>query len=146
MAHIRPDFSILELGTVSEEAASTVLSSISRNLERSKRVKYTFTCKDQETLGKISEHKFSERKAEVTFEVLDVEKDLKSQAFEGRTYDLIISSDTFGTAPCFNSSFRNVRKLLKLDGKLCFTRICEERSRSSTFVRNVSSFLRYGRL
>lgn len=56
--------------------------------------------------------------SQTDFRVCDISRDPVSQSFEAGTYDLIVASHVLHATPDLDQSLRNVRRLLKPDGRL----------------------------
>ncbi len=62
--------------------------------------------------------KFQDYADQMRFQICDISKDPTSQSFEAGSYDLVLASHVLHATDDLNQSLRNVRKLLKNDGKL----------------------------
>ena len=62
--------------------------------------------------------KFRDHVDQMSFRVCDISKDPTSQSFDAGSYDLVLASHVLHATDDLDQSLRNVRKLLKPDGKL----------------------------
>ncbi|KAK2756655.1 polyketide synthase [Arachnomyces sp. PD_36] len=120
MSSEHPRMEILEIGAGTGGATTSVLQSLEMGENSPADIgceSYTYTDISAGFFSKAKE-KFSRYEHVMDFRKLDIEKDLKSQSFEGRTYDLIVASQCLHATSNMRHTMANVRKLLKPNGRL----------------------------
>ncbi|KAF6823452.1 polyketide synthase [Colletotrichum plurivorum] len=60
------------------------------------------------------------------YRVLDISRDPAGQDFDGEQYDLIVASNVLHATPELTQTLRNVRTLLKPDGRLLMHELCSD--------------------
>ncbi|KAL2878361.1 Mycolipanoate synthase [Colletotrichum sp. CLE4] len=60
----------------------------------------------------------------LNYRVLDISRDPADQGFGGEEYDLIVASNMLHATPKLNETLKNVRSLLKPDGRLMMHELC----------------------
>jgi len=109
---------VLELGTASQNAVLTMMSSLPQELLVSGVLKYTFTCSDEHDLRSVRESQLSRHGNKVAYQVLDLKKSHESQGFQDRTFDVVILSDP-SSEMLISLVVPALWKLLSPTGKLC---------------------------
>ncbi|UKZ71288.1 putative secondary metabolism biosynthetic enzyme [Trichoderma atroviride] len=116
LAHANPTMRVLELGIgasgVSVKALEALVSSAGENCYST----YFYTARDERSLD-IARQKLKGYE-NVEFKTLDLAKDLTSQDFELASFDLIIATRAFYRCSNIEGSLKNVRKLIKPNGRL----------------------------
>lgn len=119
----KPSMNILEIGAGTGGQTVPLLRQLSSDGIR-KWARYDYTDISPEFLER-ARTKFrgyatrSNSSSEMNFRLCDISRDpVSEQSFEAGTYDLIIASHVLHATPNLDQSLRNVRKLLKPDGKL----------------------------
>ena len=111
-----PSMTILEVGAGTGGQTLRLLQHMSRDgVKRWKR--YDYTDISPGFFGQARE-KFKEYTDHMSFRVFDISKDPISQSFTEGAYDLVIASHVLHATESLEQSLRNIRKLLKPQGKL----------------------------
>lgn len=119
LGHSKPNLQILELGTGRSSSVTDVLKSLARPDGQILCSKYTFT-----STGFISGKDQQKPFPNMEYATLDISKDLEEQEFEGRQYDLIIASNAVHVTKDVQESLKNIKKLLRPDGRLLMQELC----------------------
>ncbi|KAI1761562.1 fatty acid synthase S-acetyltransferase [Hypoxylon sp. FL1150] len=119
LGHSKPNLQILELGTGRGSAVTDVLKNLSLPNGQILCSKYTFT-----STGFISGKDQQKPFPNMEYATLDISKDLEEQEFEGRQYDLIIVSNAVHVTKNVRESLKNLKKLLRSDGRLLLQELC----------------------
>lgn len=122
-AHKNPQMKVLEIGAGTGGMTRNILGKLSQNgsgvagAGNPRFSHYTYT---DISAGFFSgaASMFEKFPDKVTFSVLDIEKDPVKQGFEEAAYDLVIADNVLHATQDLNTTLKNVRKLLKPDGKL----------------------------
>lgn len=116
VAHANPNLRILELKAGSDMgAAQAILKTLTGPNEIKPYQKYVLTDASQEQLAPVRES--TSRYQDISFSVLDIEKDPLSQGFQADAYDIILWSDA-ATSVNTHQALEHVRKILKTGGDL----------------------------
>ena len=116
-----PAMRILEIGAGTGSATVPILkavSSLGGQLNIPQLSQYTFTDISAGFFGKAKELLRPWLEV-VEFQKLDIEKPVIEQGFEDGGYDVVIACNVLHATRSISNTIRNVRKLLKPDGKLC---------------------------
>lgn len=116
LAHNQPDMSILEIGAGTGSTTLAVLEALSPHGELLAD-NFTYTDLSAGFFEKAAE-KFSQWSHAMSFRVLDASKDPTQQGFQKGAYDLIIASNIIHATPSISDTLANVRKLLRVGGRL----------------------------
>lgn len=108
--------SVLQTGVGTETATVSILQALTEN-ERMPIERYDFTHPSTESLHQAQDL-LQKWNGLIHFKMLDIVRDPVEQGFVEHSYDLIIATSLLQTASDFNSSITNIRKLLKLGGRL----------------------------
>ncbi|XXG98856.1 hypothetical protein Hte_005186 [Hypoxylon texense] len=119
LGHSKPNLQILELGTGRGSSVTDVLKNLARPDGQILCSKYTFT-----STGFISGKDQQKPFPNMEYATLDISKDLEEQEFEGRQYDLIIASNAVHVTKNVQDSLKNIKKLLRPDGRLLMQELC----------------------
>lgn len=119
LSHSKPNLQILELGTGRGSSVTDILKNLTRPDGQVLCSKYTYT-----TTGFISGKDQQKPFPNMEYATLDVSKDLKEQDFEGVQYDLIVASHAVHGTKSIQESLKNIRKLLRPDGRLLLQELC----------------------
>ncbi|KAI0172149.1 fatty acid synthase S-acetyltransferase [Hypoxylon sp. FL1284] len=119
LGHSKPNLQILELGTGRGSAVTDVLKHLTRPDGQILCSKYTFT-----STGFISGKDQQKPFPNMEYATLDISKDLEEQEFEGRQYDLVIASSAVHATKNVQESLKNIKKLLRPDGRLLMQELC----------------------
>lgn len=119
LGHSKPNLQILELGTGRGSAVPDVLKNLALPNGQILCSKYTFT-----STGFISGKDQQKPFPNMEYATLDISKDLEEQEFEGRQYDLIIASNAVHITKNVQESLKNIKKLLRPDGRLLLQELC----------------------
>ncbi|KAK7225804.1 hypothetical protein V2G26_013807 [Clonostachys chloroleuca] len=111
-----PSMKILEVGAGTGGITTRLLEAMSQDgiLKWSQ---YDFTDKFSGFFS-LSKDKLEKYAHLMKFEVLDISNDPQAQGFESSSYDLIVASHVLHATQDIDVSLKNIRKLLKPDGKL----------------------------
>ncbi len=111
-----PSMNILEVGAGTGGQTMRLLDAMSSDGVK-KWARYDYT---DISPGFFSQarNKFLKYVDQMYFKVCDISKDLISQLFEAGTYDLVVASHVLHATDDLGQSLRNIRNLLKPDGKL----------------------------
>ncbi|KAK2813768.1 Type I Iterative PKS [Emmonsiellopsis sp. PD_5] len=119
LAHKMPGMKILHVGTgdgiISKEILQTLSTDTNGNPSTPRYSLYRYTSISEDALHKAQE--VLSHHINVEFKQFDVEKDPEVQGLEP-PYDIIISSSVNHASKPLNVSLKNIRKLLKPNGKL----------------------------
>ena len=124
LAHARPDMSILEIGAGTGGTTAAALEQLVSPSGHRQYSSYTYT--------DISAGFFTSAKQrfnqyeKLIFKKLDISRDPVEQDYEEASYDLILATNVLHATPSLGGTLRNVRKLLKPDGRLFFQDLCPE--------------------
>ena len=111
-----PSMNILEVGAGASGQTVRIIEKMSSNgVKKWARYDYTDISPGFFVQART---KFQEYLDQMSFRVLDISKDPISQSFEAGSYDLVIASHVLHATDDLDQSLRNVRKVLKPDGKL----------------------------
>ncbi|KAF4231532.1 hypothetical protein CNMCM8980_005228 [Aspergillus fumigatiaffinis] len=119
MAHSKPSLRILELGAGNGSTTFVALKGLSSTSVYSRTRmygKYTLTDTSTDDLSR-SKERFKDYSG-LEYLPLDITKDPLTQGFEAGSYDLVIASNLFYTAPRIIESLRHVHKLLAPGGRV----------------------------
>ena len=131
LAHTRPTLRILEVGAGTGGNTEAILSSLPDVGGLPFYSTYTFT--------DISAGFFTAAKerfanaSNMEFKVFDITKDPGEQSIQQESYDLIVAANVIHATPSLQKSLSNLRSLLKPDGMLMMTELCNL-SRSSNYI------------
>ncbi|OTA56526.1 fatty acid synthase S-acetyltransferase [Hypoxylon sp. EC38] len=138
LGHLKPNLQALELGTGRGSAVASILKNLTRPDGQILCSKYTFT-----STGFISAKDQQKPFPNMEYATLDVSKDLEEQEFDGRQYDLIIASNAVHVTKNVQGSLKNIRKLLRPDGRLLLQELCPS-SKWINYIFGVSPSWWYG--
>ncbi|KAK2748478.1 Type I Iterative PKS [Myotisia sp. PD_48] len=120
LSHSKPNLRILEIGTAEKSAPQAdILSELTRPDGQILCSKYTFTSPGF-VWGNGQEQLFRNMESLT----LDIGQDPSEQGFEDRQYDLIIAPNALQTTKNIQESLKNIKKLLRPDGRLLLQEIC----------------------
>lgn len=118
IAEENPRVRILEIGAGTGGCTIPVLQALSREVGGVPLFEhYGFTDISQGFLKRARE-KMADWGDKVSYMRLDIEKDPIDQGFEEGSYDIIIAAQVLHAVKCIETVLRNVRRLLKAEGKL----------------------------
>ena len=103
---------ILEIGSGTGGTSSGVLRQISKWSEK---IEYNYT---DISLGFINygKRKYGNDYDFMKFDLLDIEKDVKSQGFESGKFDIVLAANVIHATKNLNNTLKNVKYLLKRNG------------------------------
>lgn len=113
--HRNPAMRILEIGAGTGSATHIAMRALGGNTQSKRYGSYAFTDISSGFL-QIAQAKFSQCK-QITYGVLDINQCPNEQGF-GQEFDLVIASQCLHATRDVPSALKNVRKLLKSDGRL----------------------------
>ncbi|KAI1460402.1 fatty acid synthase S-acetyltransferase [Annulohypoxylon moriforme] len=119
LGHSKPNLQILEVGSGTGSLVNNVLKNLTRSDGQILCSNYTFT-----TTGFISGKDQQKPFPNMEYATLNISKDLEEQEFEGRQYDLIIASNAIHITKNVRESLKNIKKLLRPDGRLLLQELC----------------------
>ncbi|KAL7786787.1 putative polyketide synthase [Trichoderma ceciliae] len=134
LGHSNPTMKVLELGLGAFDISTGVLEALTNPSGERNYGKYTYVTRSEEYLEFARQRMKGYEK--VDCKILDISKDLKSQDFEPASFDLIIASRTLHSSPSIQDALRNVRKLIKPNGRL----LIQELSPSANFHQFIMGF------
>ena len=131
LAHVNPDMQFLEVGAGTGSATSEILHAL--NSPQPRYDCYTFTDVSAKFLEDARQrfHKHIDR---MQFGILDVGQSPESQGFEMHTYDIIVAVCVLHATPNLSETLKNLRSLLKDDGKLILYELCNPSKLTVGFV------------
>ncbi|RYP73786.1 hypothetical protein DL770_007712 [Monosporascus sp. CRB-9-2] len=107
-----PEVRILEVGAGTGQATREILKRIDDNFST-----YAFTDVSAAFFDK-AEAEFAPFEGRMTYSVLDLEQDMKTQGFEEHSYDIVVASFVLHATKSIEQTVRRVRSLLKPGGYL----------------------------
>ncbi|KAI0186121.1 lovastatin nonaketide synthase, partial [Xylaria flabelliformis] len=110
-----PSMKILEVGAGTGGQTTRVLDAMNHNGVR-KWEQYDYTDISPGFFA-VAKEKFASHLGYMNFKVCDISKDPTGQGFEEYSYDLVIASHVLHATNSLRDSLRNVRRLLKPNGK-----------------------------
>ncbi|KAI0900051.1 fatty acid synthase S-acetyltransferase [Annulohypoxylon nitens] len=119
LGHSKPNLQILEVGTGSGSLVANILKNLTRADGHVLCSNYTYT-----SAGFISGKDQEKPFPNMEYATLDISKDLVEQEFEGRQYDLVIASNAIHITKNVQESLKNIKKLLRPDGRLLLQELC----------------------
>lgn len=119
ISHRYPHMNVLEIGAGTGGATKSFLKDLDDGFGN-----YTFTDISSGFFEKASEV-FAAHLSKMTFQVLDIEKDIETQGFASHSFDVIIASLVLHATKDLTATMRNVRRLLKPGGYLLLLEITE---------------------
>ncbi|RAH64406.1 type I polyketide synthase [Aspergillus aculeatinus CBS 121060] len=135
IGHTNPRLKVLEVGAGTGTTTFKALKALRSSSEERLYSTYTYT---DVLPGYVTAAK--ERFAEyegLKYVVLDLRQDPMQQGLEPGSYDLIIASNVVHATPSLQRSLKNVRMLLKQEGRLLLQELCPE----TNFISYVMGFL-----
>ncbi|PGH23855.1 hypothetical protein AJ80_02103 [Polytolypa hystricis UAMH7299] len=135
-AHKSPAMKFLEVGAGTGAMSNHVLDTLAM-YDDGKLKSQRFTQYDYTDISPAFFEKAQERYADydkVGFKVFDIEKDPETQGLEPGSYDVIIAGSVLHTASNISLALKNIRKLLKPDGKFVFYELTHLDNLRSGFV------------
>ncbi|KAI5865997.1 hypothetical protein GGS23DRAFT_603436 [Durotheca rogersii] len=124
-AHQTPDQKILEVGAGTGTMISHILSTLWQIEERNGGIafsEYIYTDISTAQLEKARDQ-FAEREERLSFQCLDMEKDVTTQGFEAGIYDTILIGSVLPASKNVADTLHNLRRLLKPSGHLIISEI-----------------------
>lgn len=116
LGHVNPNMSILEVGAGTGSATRVILNALSSNGSEHKRYRnYIFTDISSGFLSAAASSLGDYN--DVSFAVLNVEKDPLDQGFEA-VYDVVVASECLHATDRISETLRNCKRMLKPGGKL----------------------------
>ncbi|KAF5630117.1 polyketide synthase [Fusarium sp. NRRL 52700] len=122
LSHSRPTLRILEVGAGTGGTTETILRDLAQDGRLPAYSVYTFT-DISAGFFPAAKDRFSYA-PNMEFRVLDVSQNPLEQGFEIGTYDLIVAANVLHATPSLHETLSNVRVLLKPDGMLVMTELC----------------------
>jgi acyl transferase domain-containing protein len=127
--NINPNLEILELASGSNTTVATeVLKRLSGKYSRV--AKYIWTGRDGEAV-EAARNNLSKPGECIDFKTLEVEGDIQAQGFIPGKFDYIILDDLLLTTSDLDAALKNIKKLLKPDGKLIIQAITKAQPRTA---------------
>ncbi|OJJ67584.1 hypothetical protein ASPBRDRAFT_135268 [Aspergillus brasiliensis CBS 101740] len=131
LAHHNGGMKILEVGGGTAAATRHLINALSMNGPPSvtdssnspgslRCEQYCFTDVSSTFLEKARDE-FSDHQSQMSFQILDIEKDFSEQGISDGTYDLVVADAVLHITADLETTFRNVRKSMKAGGKLILT-------------------------
>lgn len=128
LAHANPHMRILEIGAGTGGTTDIVLSSIGNaGADQCQRMysNYTYTDISAGFFG-AAQKRFERHTNNMDFRVLDISQDPREQGFEENAYDLVLASNVIHATPSLVDTLRNIRSLLKPEGRLYLEELTTE--------------------
>nr|ALQ32947.1 putative polyketide synthase [Fusarium sacchari] len=122
LSHSRPTLRILEVGAGTGGTTETILRVLAQNKGVPAYSVYTFT-DISAGFFPAAKDRFSYA-PNMEFRVLDVTQNPLEQGFEIGGYDLIVAANVLHATPSLHETLSNIRVLLKQDGMLVMTELC----------------------
>jgi NADPH:quinone reductase-like Zn-dependent oxidoreductase/SAM-dependent methyltransferase/NAD(P)-dependent dehydrogenase (short-subunit alcohol dehydrogenase family) len=122
LGHLRPRMNVLEIGAGTGGLTAKILPFLQTEDGEELYQEYTYT--------DISSGFFVDAKerfhdcSRIRYSVLDISKDPIQQGFSVGQYDLIIASNILHATPFLSETLKNVKTLLKSDGRLLLQELC----------------------
>lgn len=123
LSHSRPTLRILEVGAGTGGTTETILRDLTQDKGLPAYSVYTFT-DISAGFFPAAKDRFSYA-PNMEFRVLDVSQNPLEQGFETETYDLIVAANVLHATPSLHETLSNMRVLLKPDGMLVMTELCD---------------------
>ena len=122
LGHLRPRINVLEIGAGTGGLTAEILPFLQTEDGEELYQEYTYTDISSGFLIDAKErfHDYSR----VRYSVLDISKDPIQQGFSVGQYDLIIASNILHATPYLSETLKNVKTLLKSDGRLLLQELC----------------------
>ncbi|KAF9888394.1 hypothetical protein FE257_008672 [Aspergillus nanangensis] len=115
LAHSKPNLRILEIGAGTGATTANVLEMLTPG-ERTLYSKYTFS--DISSGFFVAARERFRAYANIEYLPLDISHDPSEQGFDGRKYDLIITTNVIHATRSLNETLCNIRKLISPNGRL----------------------------
>lgn len=122
LSHSRPTLKILEVGAGTGGTTETILRDLTQDKGLPAYSAYTFT-DISAGFFPAAKDRFSYA-PNMEFRVLDVSQNPLEQGFEIGSYDLIVAANVLHATPSLHETLSNIRVLLKQDGMLVMTELC----------------------
>lgn len=136
LAHKNPRMHILELGAGAGTGTSRILEALANHPGQRSRIsrfaEYSYTDISPGFLKRGME-KFADHDGNITYSILDIEKDPLQQGFT-TTYDLVVALNVVHATSSPKDSLRNARKLLRPGGKLLLIEVTGSNQMQIEFI------------
>lgn len=121
LAHKNPGLEVLEVGAGTGSATLSILEILAHHggyeCGNPRFAHYTFTDLSAGFFGKAREEFGEQSYGRMIFKTLDIEIDPAKQGFNEGTYDVVVASNVIHATQSLDNALKNVRKLLKPNGK-----------------------------
>jgi NADPH:quinone reductase-like Zn-dependent oxidoreductase/ubiquinone/menaquinone biosynthesis C-methylase UbiE len=135
LVHKDPSMSILEVGAGTGGATKHIMKTIAQNGSSGRTAKYSKYC-----FTDVSPSFFEKAETvfsgfpKMHFQTLNIEEDPLAQGFEPESFDLIVASLVLHATASVHQTLSNLRKLLKVGGKLVAIEVTEPNAPRAGFV------------
>ncbi|RDA94924.1 hypothetical protein CP533_0174 [Ophiocordyceps camponoti-saundersi (nom. inval.)] len=119
--HAKPTMKVLEIGAGTGSTTEDVLKSLMSKDGVRLYEQYVYTDISPWFFTGARE-RFKDRTG-IEYKVLDITKSPEEQGFELGSFDIVVASNVLHATPFLHETLRNVRSLLKLDGRLYLTEL-----------------------
>lgn len=132
LGHKKPVMKVLEIGAGTGGTTATILAALVS--DQGERLYGTYVHTDISSGFAIgAKERFKDYEA-IEYRTLDITLDPEEQGFELGSFDLICSSNCLHATPNLIHTLKNVRKLLRPDGRLFLMELSPEASKSVNYV------------
>ncbi|KAK0611428.1 acyl transferase domain-containing protein [Immersiella caudata] len=132
LGHKKPVMRVLEIGAGTGGTTATILAALAS--DQGERLYGTYVHTDISSGFAIgAKERFKDFEA-IEYRTLDITLDPEEQGFELGSFDLICSSNCLHATPNLVHTLKNVRKLLRPDGRLFLMELSPESSKSVNYV------------
>ena len=122
LGHSKPRMKILEIGAGTGGTTEQILRDLRATTGERTYSTYTFT--DISAGFFVAAKERFKDVPDIEYSVLDISQDPLAQGFEAQSYDLIIATNVLHATPKLVQTLKNVRTLLRPDGRLLLQELC----------------------
>ncbi|KAF2756071.1 ketoacyl-synt-domain-containing protein [Pseudovirgaria hyperparasitica] len=132
LVYSKPGLRILEIGGNTGHVLSSTLSALFSPTGQPLFSEYVFT-DVSDSMVAAAEIKF-QKYSRIEYMVLDISQNPSSQGFEGRHFDLVIAGNVLHHTESVFESLKNIRMLLRADGRLLLRELCSTTLKVANYV------------
>ena len=125
LGHEKSCMRILEIGAGTGAATQPVLEGLLRDDGKASYAMYVYT-DISPGFFPAAQERFAHAPG-IEYRVLDISRDPVEQAFEEESFDLVLATNVLHTTPSMQDALRNVKRLLRPDGRLLLNELCPVR-------------------